>query len=125
MFSATFTFAKGEFDEAFHALDAEIAELAKSISGYLGEEAWENPATGLIANVYYWGSMEALQALVTHPRHLAAKEKQAQWLKGYQVVIAEIVHVHGDGGIAHPLAHLSSRSQHEQPREMRRNSQIA
>jgi len=43
MYTATFTFAKGVFDEKFHTLDAEIAQLAKSIPGYLGEEAWENP----------------------------------------------------------------------------------
>jgi len=109
MYTATFTFAKGEFDDAFYALDAEIAQLAKSIPGYLGEEAWENPTTGLMANVYYWESMEALQSLIRHPVHLAAKQRQAQWLKGYQVVIAKVVHVYGDGGIAHPLAHLSSQ----------------
>jgi hypothetical protein len=40
MISATFTFAKGEFDDAFDALDTEIAHIAKSIPCYLGEEAW-------------------------------------------------------------------------------------
>ena len=109
VYSATFTFAKGVFDDAFFALDAEIAALAKSIPGYLGEEAWENPATGLISNVYYWETLEALQALIKHPAHIAAKEKQAQWLKGYQVVIAQVVRVYGDGGVAHPLGHLSAR----------------
>lgn len=104
MFTSTFIFAKGEFDNAFHALDAEIAELAKSISGYLGEEAWENPTTGLVANVYYWESMEALQTLIKHPSHISAKEKQARWLKGYQVVIAEVIRVYGDGGISHLIA---------------------
>jgi len=105
MCSATFTFAKGEFDDEFHAIDQEIARIAKSIPGYLGEESWENPSTGLISNVYYWGTMDALQALVQHPAHLEAKHRQAQWLNGYQVVIAEIVRTYGDGGIPHPLAH--------------------
>ena len=103
MYSATFTFAKGDFNAAFHALDAEIAALAKAIPGYLGEEAWENPATGLMANVYYWETLEALQTLMRHPAHLAAKQPQAQWLKGYQVVVSEVLRVYGDGGIAHPL----------------------
>lgn len=118
MYTATFTFAKGEFNEAFEALDAEIARIAKAIPGYLGEEAWENTATGLIANVYYWASMEALQALMKHPVHLAAKQQQAQWLKGYQVVIAEVVGTYGDGGIAHSLAHRPSprRETHPQRR---------
>lgn len=113
MITATFTFAKGAFDDAFDALDAEIAQLAKAIPGYLGEEAWENPTTGLTSNVYYWASMAALQALIQHPVHMAAKQRQAQWLKGYQVVIAEVVDFHGDGGIAHPLAHLAPHRRNE------------
>lgn len=104
MYTSTFTFAKGEFDDEFHALDSEIAAIAKSIPGYLGEESWENPATGLISNVYYWETMEAMKVLMNHPTHLAAKQQQARWLKGYQVVIAQVVRSYGDGGIAHPLA---------------------
>lgn len=107
MYTSTFTFAKGEFNDEFYALDDAIAQLAKSIPGYLGEESWENPATGLLSNVYYWESLEALQTLMKHPTHQAAKQRQAQWLKGYQVVIAQVVSAYGSGGIAHPLAHLS------------------
>lgn len=72
MITATFTFAKGELDDAFHALDAEIAQIAKSIPGYLSKEVWENATTRLISNVYYWESMEALQTLIKHPAHIAA-----------------------------------------------------
>jgi heme-degrading monooxygenase HmoA len=103
MFTSTFTFAKGEYDDEFHALDAVIAEVARSIPGYLGEEAWENTATGLLSNVYYWESMEALQALMTHPSHRDAKRRQARWLSGYQVVIAEVLQTYGDNGLDHPL----------------------
>lgn len=105
MYTSTFTFAKREYDEEFHALDGAIAQLARSIAGYLGEESWENPSTGLFSNVYYWDTMDALEELMNHPAHLAAKQRQAQWLKGYQVVIAQVVGFYGDGGIAHPLAH--------------------
>lgn len=104
MFTSTFTFAKGQYDDAFHALDSVIAQVAQSTPGYLGEEAWENHETGLISNVYYWESMEALQALMKHPSHIEAKQRQAQWLKGYQVVIAQVLGSYGDGGISHPLA---------------------
>ncbi|MGQ3053901.1 MAG: antibiotic biosynthesis monooxygenase family protein [Roseateles sp.] len=103
MFTSTFTFAKRDYDAEFFALDERIAALARAIPGYLGEEAWENSATGLISNVYYWDSMEALQQLMSHPAHREAKQAQARWLKGYQVVIAEVVRTYGDGGIAHPL----------------------
>jgi heme-degrading monooxygenase HmoA len=96
MYSSTFIFAKKQFDEAFHQLDQEIAAIAKSIPGYLGEEAWENSQTGLFSNVYYWSSLEALQKLAEHPRHLEAKAAQENWLAGYQVIISEVIKIYGD-----------------------------
>lgn len=54
MYTSTFIFAKREFDDEFHALDQAIAAAAKAITGYLGEETWENPANGLVSNAYYW-----------------------------------------------------------------------
>jgi heme-degrading monooxygenase HmoA len=104
MYTSTFTFAHREFDDEFHALDGVIAQIARSTPGYLGEESWENPSSGLVSNVYYWESIESLQALMKHPAHMAAKQRQQQWLAGYQVVIAQVVGSYGDGGIAHPLA---------------------
>jgi len=107
MYTSTFTFATRGFDDEFHELDQAIAQLAKAIPGYLGEESWENPATGLVCNVYYWRTLESLQSLMSHPAHLAAKQRQAQWLQGYQVVIAEVVGCYGDSGITHPLAQVA------------------
>ena len=104
MFVSTFTFAPGAFDAEFHRMDAAIAEAARAIPGYLGEESWENPATGLVANSYYWDSMAALEQLMQHPTHRAAKQQQARWLAGYHVVVAQVLASHGDGRIAHPLA---------------------
>lgn len=103
MYSSTFIFAKGQFDDAFHRLDQEIAAMAKSIPGYLGEEAWENADSGLVSNVYYWESLEALQQLVKHPLHLQAKAAQANWLAGYQVVISQVLRTYGDDRISHLL----------------------
>lgn len=103
MFTSTFTFAKRAFDDDFHALDQSIAQFAKTIPGYLGEESWENADNGLICNVYYWENREALEALMKHPAHRAAKAQQARWLQGYHVVIAEVTGSYGDGTIAHPL----------------------
>lgn len=104
MYTSTFTFAKGEYDDEFHRLDAAIAEAARATPGYLGEEAWDNTTTGQISNVYYWESLDALQALMRHPRHLEAKAAQARWLKGYQVVVAQVLRTYGDGKLAHPAA---------------------
>lgn len=103
MYTATFTFAKREFDDEFHAIDNEIARIAKSIPGYLGEESWESASTGLISTVYYWETLDALEVLIKHPLHVKAKQRQAQWLNGYQVVIAEVLSAYGDGRIVHPL----------------------
>ena len=98
-YSATFIFARKQFDDEFHRLDQTIAAAARAMPGYLGEEAWENPATGLVSNVYYWSSLEALQGLMSHPAHLQAKASQASWLAGYRVVIAQVVRAYGDGDL--------------------------
>lgn len=106
IYSSTFIFAKGTFDDEFYKLDEEIAALAKSIPGYIGEETWENPSSGLVSNVYYWDSMEALQLLVAHPKHREAKEKQSKWLAGYQVVISQVLRMYGDSKLAEQLPKL-------------------
>lgn len=104
MYTATFTFAARAFDDEFHTLDQTIARAAKAIPGYLGEESWENPVTGQVSNVYYWESLEALEALMRHPVHIAAQRQQARWLDGYQVIVAQVIGCHGDGRLEHPLA---------------------
>ena len=106
MISATFIFDKKQFDDAFYALDNAIAEIARNCAGYLGEDSWENLETGRFANVYYWESMEALQALMQHPKHLEAKAAQAKWLNGYQVVIAEVLREYNNGKFTHPAQAL-------------------
>ncbi|MBS81203.1 antibiotic biosynthesis monooxygenase [Variovorax sp. Varisp41] len=108
MYASTFIFATRQFDDAFHRLDQAIAEAARALPGYLGEESWENSASGLVSNVYYWRSLEALQALMTHPSHLQAKAAQANWLDGYRVVISEVVRSYGDGRIDHLLPALDA-----------------
>lgn len=103
MYSSTFIFATKQFDETFHRLDQEIAAMAKAIPGYLGEETWENTSTGLISNVYYWESLDALQELVKHPSHLKAKAGQGNWLAGYEVVISQVLRTYGDAQLGDRL----------------------
>lgn len=100
MYSSTFIFARGEWDDEFHRLDGQIAAAARATPGYLGEESWENVSTGLISNVYYWETLEALQALMHHPAHLEAKARQAEWLSGYQVVVSQVLRTYGDARLA-------------------------
>jgi heme-degrading monooxygenase HmoA len=104
MYSSTFIFATKQFDDEFHRLDQAIAEMAKSIPGYLGEETWENASNGLVSNVYYWESLESLHMLMQHPKHLEAKANQDKWLDGYQVVISQVLRTYGDAKISHPIA---------------------
>lgn len=96
MYTSTFIFAKRQFDDEFHRLDEIIANAARSMPGFLGEESWENPASGLVSNVYYRASLEALQRLIEHPAHVEAKARQANWLAGYRVVIAQVVRTYGN-----------------------------
>jgi heme-degrading monooxygenase HmoA len=109
MYSATFIFAKKQFDEEFHRLDVTIAAAARAMPGYLGEESWENSATGQVSNVYYWASLEALQGLIDLPAHREAKAKQSKWLDGYQVVISQVLRTYGDARLEHPLAGTDAR----------------
>jgi heme-degrading monooxygenase HmoA len=96
MYSSTFIFAKRQFDDEFHRLDLQIADMARALPGYRGEESWENAQTGRVCNVYYWDSLEALQPLVQHPLHQEAKRQQQRWLDGYEVVIAQVLRRYGD-----------------------------
>lgn len=106
MYSATFIFDKKQYDEEFYTLDQIIAQAAKESDGYIGEESWENAQTGRVCNVYYWRDLQSLQNLMNHPKHLEAKAKQADWLNGYQIIIAEVIRAYGDGSIAHPTLHF-------------------
>ena len=107
MYSSTFIFKAGQYDDEFHRLDQRIAEVARAIPGYLGEETWENAAAGLIQNVYFWESEEALLKLISHPAHVEAKAKQARWLDGYRVVIAKVIREYGDGRLVSPAEERS------------------
>lgn len=106
--SSTFIFAKKRFDDEFHRLDAIVAEAARAIPGYLGEESWENAATGLVSNVYYWSSLEAMRALMEHPAHLRAKAAQANWLAGYRVVVAKVMRTYGSGDLGPSVVPLDA-----------------
>ncbi|MGU7785274.1 antibiotic biosynthesis monooxygenase family protein [Burkholderia sp. PU8-34] len=99
MYSSTFIFRAGQYDDEFHRLDQQIADAARAIPGYLGEETWENASSGQIQNIYYWESEEALMQLIRHPSHIEAKSNQARWLDGYRVVIAKVLREYGDGAI--------------------------
>lgn len=96
-YSVSFQWAPGEYDAEFHRLNAIIDAVAKANPGYDGVESWRS-LDGRRGNaVYYWTSLEALQAFATHPAHLEAKRQYARWYAGYRVVVAEVLREYGDG----------------------------
>lgn len=95
-YTSTFIFEIKELDDEFDRLNDEIAERARAIPGFLGEEAWHNEETGLHSEVYYWSNIEALQQLIGMDTHRTAKGLYDNWLGEYRVVIAEINAVYGN-----------------------------
>lgn len=47
MYTSTFIFEAKPYDDDFHRLNDEIAERARAIPGFLGEETWNNDEAGL------------------------------------------------------------------------------
>lgn len=115
MFSASFIFEPHEYDDEFHELNSKIDDLARSSPGFAGSESWLS-ADGARRNaVYYWESLDALEAFSKDPAHLEAKRRYAKWYKGYHVVIAEVLKTYGDGGVEH-ITPDTRRSQREEVR---------
>lgn len=108
MFTSTFIFELKDLDPEFHALNDEIAERARRIPGFLGEEAWHNDATGLHSEVYYWNSLDALQQLMAMDTHRVAKGLSGAWIGRYRVVIAEVQATYGDASLG--LEHVPGRA---------------
>jgi ribosomal protein S18 acetylase RimI-like enzyme len=99
VYSSTFTYIAGEFDDEFYELDNKIAEAARSIVGYLGEETWENKETGKVSNIYFWDSLESLQKLIQDPNHIIAKQKSTKWLESYHVTLSKVAKTYGNKNI--------------------------
>ena len=103
MYTSAFTFAKREYDDEFHRLNALIDAVAQANPGYLGRESWQ-AVEGTCRNVtYYWRDLESLHAVSRDPAHREAKRQYERWYRGYHIVIAEVVRAYGDGGFAHAV----------------------
>jgi heme-degrading monooxygenase HmoA len=101
MYSTAFLWEPGIYDVEFNELNAFIEAAAQSIDGFLGVEEWSS-ADGKRKNaIYYWDSLESLQILSEHPKHLEAKSRYLQWYKGYHVVISEVIRSYGDAAFTH------------------------
>ena len=101
MYSAAFIFEPGDYDAEFHRLNALIGAAAKANPGYLGVESWVAPDGKKRNATYYWRDLESLHAFSQDPNHLEAKRRYAQWYRGYNIVISEVIRADGDGAFPH------------------------
>ena len=99
-FSATFTFAPGDYDEEFHRLNALIDRAAEENPGFVAKESWVSPDEARRSVVYYWDSREALKTFSKHPDHIEAKRRYREWYEGYEVFIAKVLDHRSDGGLS-------------------------
>ena len=96
MYSASFIFKPGTFDDEFHRLNGLIDQAAIATEGYLGAETWQSPDGACLNAIYYWESLESLHQFSTNPHHLEAKKQYSRWYDGYHIVVAEIIRSYGD-----------------------------
>lgn len=101
MFSASFIFEPGTYDDKFRALDAIIQAAAEATDGYLGQENFKSADGKKINAIYYWTSLESLKEFSSHPKHLEAKRQYQLWYNSFHIVISEIVKSYGDGRLSH------------------------
>jgi heme-degrading monooxygenase HmoA len=103
MYTTTFIFEAKQYDAEFHRRNDTIADRARAIAGFLGEEEWHNEETGLHAEVYYWETREAMLELIGMPEHREAKARHERWIGEYRVVVSQVETVYGipDLGLQH------------------------
>ena len=101
MYSASFIFEPGTYDEKFHALDALIQAAAEATKGYLSQENWKSVDGQKVNAIYYWATLASLKEFSSHPKHLEAERQYQLWYKSFHIVISEIVKSYGDGALTH------------------------
>ena len=101
MYSASFIFVPGDYDDEFHRLNDLIDAAALATEGYLGAESWYSKDGETVNATYYWETLDALGEFSRHPQHLEAKKQYRRWYKTYHIVVAEVIRSYGDGGIEH------------------------
>ena len=94
--SARFLFRGVTRDAEFAELNDRIRDAAEENPGYRGREWWRNE-DGDVSVVYWWVSLDALQAFARHPVHREAKERWEEWYDGYRVEVARLLRSYGPG----------------------------
>lgn len=101
MFSISFIFRPGTYDDEFHRLDAATQAVAEATEGYLGAETWWSEDRAVCNAVYCWEDLAHLSEFAQAVPHREAKAAYDRWYDGYQVVVAEIRGACGDGRLPH------------------------
>jgi hypothetical protein len=70
MFSISFIFRPGTYDDEFHRLDAATQTVTEATKGFLGAETWWSDDRSVCNAVYYWDDLRHLSEFA--PRRLPA-----------------------------------------------------
>lgn len=97
MYLVTFRLDPGEYDAAFHELNDAVQAVTEETEGYLGKRTWHAPENEEVLVVYYWESLDALEAFGADPEHEEAKQRWTEWYDAYEVTVTEIVESYGSG----------------------------
>lgn len=91
-YAVIFVSTKHNPDENYQKLDAELMELAKVATGFLGYESLANGNKSIF--ISYWESREAIEEWRNHSMHLFAKRSVADWYDRYlsQICVVESSH---------------------------------
>lgn len=92
-FAVIFTSKMSENHLGYSEMAAQMAELAKQQTGYLGHESAREE---LGITVSYWESLEAIQNWKNQTEHLFAQKKgREEWYAKYKIRIAKVERDYG------------------------------
>ena len=82
MYSATFIWEPGEYDDEFHRLNDIIDDVAASLPGFVGVDGWQSADGKRRSAVYYWDSLDTLKTFsrLDIGSHLAFKRYVRGWM---------------------------------------------
>lgn len=106
LFLSSFIFENKEYDQEFYQLDALIESYTLTLPGFIGMESVTDSVSGKTINNYYWRNREDMEKLMSEISHKKAKNQSQKWIKGYQVIVAEIQGAH-NANLEHPLAEFT------------------
>jgi heme-degrading monooxygenase HmoA len=101
VFTISFIFRPGTYDDEFHRLRGGVEAVADATEGFLGSETWWSDDRSVCNAVYYWDDLAHLSDFAQTAPHRAAKAGYDRWYDGYQVVVAEVRTAYGDGRLPH------------------------